>query len=75
MTHIHAYTEMSGAPYPGFLNLSVQHTEADPDKNVLTVRQQGHHGCKQASIVLSDSQMLDLVASIMMHLNAHGVKA
>ena len=75
MTHIHAYTEMSGAPYPGFLNLSVQHTEADPDKNVLTVRQQGHHGLKQASIVLTDAQMIDLAAGILNHLNAKGVPA
>lgn len=72
MTYIHAYTEVSGAPYPGFLNLSVQHTEVDPDKNVLTVRQQGHHGLKQASIVLSDTQMIELAAAILDHLNAKG---
>lgn len=70
MTHIHSYAEVSGAPYPGFLSLSVQHTEADPDKNVLTVRQQGHHGLKQASIVLTDAQMIDLAADILSHLNA-----
>lgn len=70
MTLIHAYTEVSGAPYPGFMNLSVQHTESDPDKNVLTVRQQGHLGCKQASIVLTDAQMIDLAAAILDHLNA-----
>lgn len=73
MTHIHAYTEVSGAPYPGFMNLSVQHTEADPDKNVLTVRQQGHLGLKQASLVLSDGQMIDLAAAILSHLNAKGI--
>lgn len=69
MTYIHAYSEASGAPYPGFMNLSQQHTDSDPVKNVLTVRQQGHLGLRQASLVLSDDQLLYLAASILEHLN------
>lgn len=74
MIAIHAYTEASGAPYPGFVSLNQMHTESDPDKNTMTVRQQGHLGMKQASIVLSDEQLIDLVADIMGHLNRkHGL--
>jgi hypothetical protein len=75
MTYIHSYTERSGSPYPGFVNLSEQHTDTDSVKNVLTVRQQGHHGLKQASIVLSDDEMLKLSADILEHLNAKARQA
>lgn len=71
MNTIHAYTELSGAPYPGFLNLSQQHDEGGP-KNILTVRQQGHLGMKQASIVQSDYQLLELAGAIIEYLNKKG---
>jgi hypothetical protein len=71
MIAISAYTETGGAPYPGFISLNEMHTEADPHKVVLTVRQQGHLGMKQSSIVLPKPQMLKLVADILEYLNTH----
>ncbi len=71
MNSIHAYTEASGAPYPGFVNLSTTHDEGG-DKIVLTVRQQGHLGLKLASIVQSDEQLLALAAAILEYLNQKG---
>lgn len=68
MKPIHAYTEVSGAPYPGYISLNEMHTDSDPDKNVLTVRQQGHLGMKQASIVLSRDQLMTLAGDILEHL-------
>jgi hypothetical protein len=67
MSTIHAYTELTGESYPGYVNLSEQPGVAGACS--LTVRERGHNGMKQATLSLSREQALRLANDILAKLD------
>lgn len=57
---VHAYTQATGEPYPGYVNIS----QAPAGGFVVTVRSPGRDGAFQASLPMTREQLLDMAAAI-----------